>query len=301
MEALLSSRTIFPHHDLPLHVRYYDGVGEVDMHGHDFQELVVAVGGTSDHVVAHGRHERITRVGAGDVFVLGVNERHGYRRSRSFSVWNIMFSPDMLRPDAATLRAVPGVSDLIFVEPLFRRESRLPIRLRLLPGERSAVLATTAALADELNTARDGFAVAARGLFLHLLVQLGRTWLRASSGGRDQALSASQDSALAEALAFMEDRQGDEDLTLASVAAAARLSPHWFSELFTKRTGMPPWQWLTTLRIERAKRLLDAHDWPVTRIALEVGFADSSYFARIFRSQTGLTPRAWRQRGQTGE
>jgi AraC-like DNA-binding protein len=300
MEPPLSSRTIFPCRDVPLHVQRYDAVGEVHMHGHDFHELVVVVGGTSDHVVAQGRHERSVRVGAGDVFVLGLDERHGYRRSRRFSVWNILFSPEMLQPDAAALRAVPGVGDLLFVEPLFRRESRLVTRLRLLPGERSAVLATTVALADELDSARDGFVVAARGLFLHLLVQLGRAWLRASADGRGQALSAGQDSALAEALAFMEERHGDEDLTVASVAAAAGLSPHWFSELFTKRTGMPPWQWLTTLRIERAKRLLDAHDWPVIRIALEVGFADSSYFARVFRAQTGLTPRAWRQRVRPG-
>jgi AraC-like DNA-binding protein len=300
MEAHLSSRTIFPHHDVPLHVRYYDGVGEVDMHGHDFHELVVVVGGTSDHVVANGRHECSARVGAGDVFILGLDERHGYRRTRGLSVWNIMFSPEMLGPDAATLRTVPGVGDLLFVEPLFRRESRLVARLRLLPGERSLVLATIAALADELNAARDGFAVAARGLFLHLLVQLGRAWLRASTEWRDQVLSGSQDSALSEALAFMEERHGDEDLTLASVAAAAGLSPHWFTELFAKRTGMSPWQWLTALRIERAKRLLDAGDWPVTRIALEVGFADSSYFARVFRAQVGLTPRAWRQRPRSG-
>jgi AraC family L-rhamnose operon regulatory protein RhaS len=296
MEATLSSRTFFPRPDVPLFVRRYDAIGEIAMHGHDFHELVMVVRGTSDHVVADGRRERTARVGSGDVFVLGLDERHGYRRSRGFSVWNIMFAPEMLRPDAAALRAVPGVGDLLFVEPVFRRESRLDPRLRLLPGERAAIQATTAALAEELDAARDGFAIAARGLFLHLLVQFGRAWRRASAGGRAAALSAGQDSALAEAFAFMEEHHGDEDLTVASVAAAAGLSPHWFSELFAKRTGLPPWQWLTNLRIERAKRLLDSQDWPVIRIALEVGFADPSYFARVFRAQTGLTPRAWRAR-----
>lgn len=301
MESTLSSRTFFPRPDVPLFVRRYDRVGEIPMHGHDFHELVVVVGGTSDHVVAAGRHERSARVGAGDVFVLGLDERHGYRSSRNFSVWNIMFAPEMLRPDAAALRAVPGVSDLLFVEPMFRRENRLAARLRLLPGERGTVLTTAAALAGELDAAHDGFALAARGLFLHLLVQLGRAWLRNSSGERAQAVSAGQDSALAEAFACMEERHGDEDLTIASVAAAAGLSPHWFSELFAKRTGMPPWQWLTSLRVERAKRLLVASDAPVISIALEVGFADPSYFARVFRVQTGLTPRAWRLRAVTGD
>lgn len=296
MEATLSSSTFFPRPDVPLFVRRYDAVGEISMHGHDFHELVVVVGGTSDHVIAAGRHERIVRVGAGEVFVLGLDERHGYRRSRRFSVWNIMFAPEMLRNDAVALRAAPGVGDLLFVEPLFRRESRQVPRLRLLPDECATILATAAALAGELEEARGGFALAARGLFLHLLVQLGRSWTRNSAGGRSQTLSACQDSALAEAFAFMEERHGDEDLTVASVAAAAGISPHWFSELFAKRTGMPPWKWLTTLRIERAKRLLDGRDWPVIRIAQEVGFADPSYFARVFRIQTGMTPRAWRAR-----
>lgn len=300
MEATLTARGFFPRPDVPLFVRRYDRIGDVQTHGHDFHELVVVMSGSSEHVVeTPGRPTRAARIGAGDVFVLGLDERHGYRRSRNFSVWNIMFAPAMLQPDASLLRSIPGISDLLFVEPLFRRESSAPVRLRLLPGERQPIESTIVLLADELDAGRSGFAVAARGLFHHLLVQLGRAWQRASTADRSPSLSAGQDSALAEALAFMDARHGDEELTVAEVAAAAGLSPHWFSELFTKRTGMPPWQWLTTLRIERAKALLDAHDWPVIRIALAVGFADPSYFARVFRTQTGMTPRAWRQRRTT--
>ena len=299
MEATLSSRSFFPRPDAPLFVRRYDRIGDVPLHGHDFHELVVVVAGSADHVVEGGRGgPHASRVGVGEVFVLGLDERHGYRRTRGFAVWNIMFTPAMLQADAASLRAVPGVGDLLFVEPLFRRESRagVRLRLRLLPAERSAIVAAAAALAEELEAGRPGYALALRGLFLHLLVLFGRAWTRASADVRSLALSAGQDSALVEALAFMEERHGDETLTVASVAAAAGLSPHWFSELFTKRTGLPPWQWLSGLRIERAKRLLVEHDWPVIRIALEVGFADPSYFARVFRAQTGLTPRAWRAR-----
>lgn len=297
MEATLSSRSFFPRSDGPLFVRRYDRIDDVPLHGHDFHELVVVVAGSADHVVEGKRGgQHVSRVGVGDVFVLGLDERHGYRRTRGFAVWNIMFTPAILQTDAASLRSVPGIGDLLFVEPVFRRESRSGVRLRLLTAERSSIVAGAAALAEELEAARDGYALAVRGIFLHLLVVLGRAWTRATVDVRSLALSSGQDSALLEALAFMEERHGDETLTVASVAAAAGLSPHWFSELFTKRTGLPPWQWLTGLRIERAKRLLVEHDWPVIRIALEVGFADPSYFARVFRAQTGLTPRAWRAR-----
>ena len=58
--------------------------------------------------------------------------------------------------------------------------------------------------------------------------------------------------------------------------------------------GMPPMQYVNSYRIEKAQTLLKNTDRSITDIALAVGFDDASYFARIFKKQTGMTPREYK-------
>jgi AraC-like DNA-binding protein len=298
MEATIHGRDLFPCPELPLLVRRYEVAREVALHGHDFTELVVVAAGTAEHEVVRGRRRLLQRVAPGEVFVLAPGERHRYRPRRGFAVWNVLFTHALLAPDAAALRAVPGLSDLLATEPLFRAEHGPAPRLRLDPPRLAAVGEALAQVADEIAGARPGWRLAARASFHRALVLLARAWAEV---GRPPALAAAQEEAIAAAIAFMERRHGDEDLAVADVAAAAGLSPHWFSAVFAAATGVPPWQWLTTLRIGRAQRLLAAGRLGVTAVALEVGFADPSYFARVFRAQAGCSPCVWRAQQSGGK
>jgi AraC-like DNA-binding protein len=60
---------------------------------------------------------------------------------------------------------------------------------------------------------------------------------------------------------------------------------------------MTPITYLNRCRINQAKLLLRQTDKSVTAIALEVGFADSGYFSRIFGREVGMTPIAFRRSG----
>lgn len=294
MHATLRGSDHFPDPGFPLSVKRHVVAAPIALHGHDFTELVVVVAGSSEHVVARGRRRVARRIAPGDVFVLAPGERHAYDPGRGFAVWNVLFTSALFGADAPALHAVPGLADLLSTEPLFRGEGA-PAPLRLDPAARAAVEAALAACGEETEARRPGWQVVARGACFRLLVLLARAW--SAAGLRPAAVAAAQDAAVAEAVAFMEASHGEEALAVADVAAVAGLSPHWFSEVFARRTGMPPWQWLTQVRIERAKRLLRDGDLPVTRIALDVGFADPSYFARVFKAATGTSPRQWRARG----
>ncbi|MGQ9491544.1 MAG: helix-turn-helix domain-containing protein [Anaerolineae bacterium] len=58
---------------------------------------------------------------------------------------------------------------------------------------------------------------------------------------------------------------------------------------------MTPIAYLNRYRIQQAKQLLTNTHKTITEIALEVGFSSSSYFSRIFRRKTGMTPEAYRR------
>jgi transcriptional regulator GlxA family with amidase domain len=68
---------------------------------------------------------------------------------------------------------------------------------------------------------------------------------------------------------------------------------------FKAATGGTLIEYLQNLRVEEAKRLLEARDLPVDEVSAEVGYADTSFFRRLFKRMTGLTPSQYRRMFQS--
>lgn len=79
-------------------------------------------------------------------------------------------------------------------------------------------------------------------------------------------------------------------LTLEDTARSVHLHPSYFSSLFKQSTGSSFKEYLNMIRIEESKRLLSNTDFSIIDIASAVGFEDQSYFSKVFKKYTGLTP-----------
>jgi two-component system, response regulator YesN len=86
-------------------------------------------------------------------------------------------------------------------------------------------------------------------------------------------------------------------IRVGDVAAHVGLSPTYFSRLFAEEMGVSFVTYVTRARIARARELLRTTTAPVTSIALELGISDHSYFSKLFRKETGVTPSAYRASG----
>jgi AraC family transcriptional regulator len=86
----------------------------------------------------------------------------------------------------------------------------------------------------------------------------------------------------------------DQDLSLAKLASVAKLSLYHFARQFKQSMGVPPHQYVTQCRIEKAKQLLVNRDLSITEIAHRVGFQSQSHFTNLFRLSVDLTPSAYR-------
>jgi AraC-like DNA-binding protein len=84
-------------------------------------------------------------------------------------------------------------------------------------------------------------------------------------------------------------------ISIAQLAAACGLSRGYFIHAFKSTTGITPYQWVLTQRVDQARGLLKNSDLPLAEVALTCGFADQSHFTRVFSRLTGASPGSWRR------
>ena len=85
-----------------------------------------------------------------------------------------------------------------------------------------------------------------------------------------------------------------EPLTVGDLAAMSRLSTSHFAAVFRRRLGSSVRQYQTTVRMARARELLDTTAIPIATVAASVGYPDAFYFSRQFKRIHGVTPRQYR-------
>ena len=83
-------------------------------------------------------------------------------------------------------------------------------------------------------------------------------------------------------------------VTLEDLSVVTGLTPNYLASLFKQETGRTVGEYLTKFRIDSACALLTQTDYDYLQIALSLGFCTQSYFTKVFREQTGVTPRTYR-------
>jgi AraC-like DNA-binding protein len=101
--------------------------------------------------------------------------------------------------------------------------------------------------------------------------------------------------AVTRARKFIEDNQAT-DISLADVAKAVNTSTFYFCKLFKKATGLNFTEYLSQVRIEKAKNLLLNPNLRVSEIGYEIGFQSLTHFNRVFRRIAGQSPTSYRER-----
>jgi two-component system, response regulator YesN len=92
-----------------------------------------------------------------------------------------------------------------------------------------------------------------------------------------------------------------EPLTLGALSERFRISASYLSKLFRQHAGLSFGEYLSTIRIEAAKRLIrESPGMPLKDVAERVGFKDPFYFSRVFKSAAGLPPSDYSRLGREG-
>ena len=140
-------------------------------------------------------------------------------------------------------------------------------------------------LADQLSTTEDTKA------FLTKV-------LRQTCALRDEGSQKKYSSLIAEAKNYILQNYGEADTSLNVVAKAVNISPTHFSAIFSRETGQTFVEYLTAIRMEKAKEMLCFGRKKTSEIAYEVGYQNPHYFSFLFKKLNGITPREFRAKGE---
>jgi len=258
---------------------------DMQLHSHEFTEIVVVTGG-------HGVHKTDTcqwPVSSGDVFVINRTVSHAYENTRDLEIINVLFDRHRLQLPSRELSSLPGYVGLFSLEPAWRTRHQFKSRLRLAVKDLIRTEELIDNLESELKTRAPGFLVASTAILTQLITHLSRCY-----SGMTNAASLSL-LKIGAAISYMESNY-DKPVCLEELASIAGMSQRSFQRTFREARGTSPIDYLLKKRIARAAELLRSGNFSATEAAYEVGFNDSNYFCRQFTRILGTAPGKYRRR-----
>jgi two-component system response regulator YesN len=87
-----------------------------------------------------------------------------------------------------------------------------------------------------------------------------------------------------------------KDISLDDVSRVVNISPYYFSKIFKEENGLNFIEYLTNVRIDKAKKLLEESELSIKEICISCGYTDPNYFSRSFKKNVGVTPTEYKDR-----
>jgi len=202
---------------------------------------------------------------------------------------------------------------ILCAKPRQLRYSDLPVRcsyIRILPyegreleeilqglpdvlfaeDETDALLAKFKAISNLLSKEGTETMLQANALLLEIVCCL----LRLAGDAHLRKVPDAGDRITEEAVRYL-DNHFTEGCSLQVLAKAIHLSPNHLHAVFHQKMGMTPYEYTVGKRIERAKQLIRAGEYPLSRIAEETGYCSQSHFNKAFKAAVGKTPTEYRR------
>jgi two-component system response regulator YesN len=116
---------------------------------------------------------------------------------------------------------------------------------------------------------------------------------------RDSQANNQYTEMIRQAKAYIDAHYSDPNISLSEIAAYVNLSPSHFSSVFSHETGETFKEYLTGIRIKKAKELLRTTALKTFEISYQIGYNDPHYFSHVFKKNTNVSPKNFRLQVQT--
>ncbi|MGQ9571435.1 MAG: helix-turn-helix domain-containing protein [Thermodesulfovibrionales bacterium] len=225
----------------------------------------------------------------GDIFVIGNTEFHRLEayQDEPLKTIDLYFMPEFVYSIGQ------NSFDLDYLRPFLDHSTEFRNKIPSCDCNSSLVLKIIKKMYYEKLEKRDFYQLAVKNYLTQLLLLILRHFRKFSTDLLEYTKRKKDIERLKNVFSFLQ-KHYTEDISLDIVAEMACMSPFYFCKFFKRVTGSTLMDYVFRLRIDRAKELLLSSDLTITEIAYETGFESHSYFDRIFRRFTKLSPHNYR-------
>ncbi|ANY68110.1 hypothetical protein BBD42_17720 [Paenibacillus sp. BIHB 4019] len=256
--------------EIPLFVQVKGDLGPViQQQTVQHQTLLVVAGGKGELLINHQPFKLSTKA----VFLIPAGAAIEIHNRQRYGLQLYLLSFELFRQS----KADAGVR-------LYEKDDHFPIRGQLRLAKPGRVLQMVKQLYERMMVKQEGNGLQNSFELQHLLQEL------LLQDSLHAAVSAER--SFDRSIKYLQNAF-HTDITLGNLAERAGLNASYYSFLFAKKMGKGPIEYLTELRMNRAKERLLLSGDKIQQIAREVGYKDEFYFSRRFKAQQGLSPSAY--------
>lgn len=262
-------------------------------HRHEFVQIIYICRGKLKHAI----NENVFNIYRGDIFVIPPYVPHYFidESDGNFEFIEFEFMPEFINEKFSAGETARGFMDFAYLEPFLVTEKEMKPRLNLCGSLQLEVESILDEILKEYETRDTDFEPMVKALLLKLLILLGREFRKGIAGTEYQSLYDRHRDAIYNAIRYV-DANYDKEITIDEISRIAMLSQSYFRYLFKQITQKTLTEYVQYLRITKAIELLKTrNDMRIIDICHYVGFNNISHFNRVFRQDTGVSPRAFRK------
>ena len=266
---------------LPVVYRDTDQNRSCDFHSHDYLELTLVHSGNGVHLLQNQDTTLSNAIFKGDVFTILPGEIHAYQNLQDFRIHNICIGMDYLKA------LDPELSQMTHYTAFFCTKRQVcGQRLHLSPAIFQQAELLIHQLVGALTSRHPTRGWAIRTILQHLLLTIFDQESKVTTITPSEEM---EDIRVFQSIERLEQHP-ERPLNLREESHKTGMSLSSYAHKFRQAIGFSPKEYVTYLRLEKARRLLEGSNQSITEIALACGFCDSNYLSRLFRKRFGTTP-----------
>jgi AraC family transcriptional regulator, L-rhamnose operon transcriptional activator RhaR len=271
-----------------INVYEYDQFNHVELHKHDFIEVVYITSGSCTHMINNSEYT----VERGDILLLNIGDSHSFAPDGSVSVINILIDPQFIDGKPAGQKPVDLLA-LTSYDEFDDKIGELPPQIRIPAKYLLDIETIMKSMIFEFNEKSIGYKTVLRGYLNVLMARLLRIVCQAESNPVNMRNNLRD---TFPAIIEYIERNYHSKITLSELARNSFFNPSYFGQVFKDSFGMTPMEYVNRKRITEAARILKENDSSVEQVCYMVGYKDKKQFYKLFKSYTGQTPGQFRKK-----
>ncbi len=273
--------------DFPLRIYYYNFyTHHLTPNYHDYLEILYVYEGQG---ILHIRNDSFN-ISEGDVVIINGNEMHYLELSSNrLKMMCVFFMPDLI------CKTGSDSIDFEYLTPFYDHGRFIKNKSRIYADNNHMILEIIEKMNKELSAKHMYYQQTLKNYLSDILLTLLKYYGKKIKRNKNDIRKNQDIERLRNVFAYVQDNY-DQQISLLQLSKIACMSQSSFCRFFKKVTGTTAFNYISRIRIDQAKYFLIKSDLTISQIAFKIGIEDQSYFGRIFRRFTNMSPKNFRQK-----